>query len=642
MGHCRWDRYGFALAAICYLVATVYAAPDQRDEILEAGPEDSSSELNTGAGSVIVPSAAAPVDVVTDPWAATCASYRNLSVRFPDAHLEATYDLTAVVQDAPTNGWSCKAREPEFPLSAYPPFFKALLTMFSDESDDVEKTEENQQPQQYALHMHKDKHVFFTFNPCRLLLHRCNGSKGRLFKYATKLKNPDDPHEEIEQALSALLKVPTASTDVEETEVADTTECLQNVLPANTTMIYSHRDPSEQQHPNSNGFGGLWTAPDISDDPTPWEPVDPRDPYKGIKAEFRHIHVLCPNATLQTTITLTCKDDPINDSKHSVFDTCHHVNPCLYTINMTTTAACPVAVASTPESSVDRLSAAIAVENSLKGGNPLRAAPGGNVTTKDSKEANSSATESAAPSVSSRQKATPSESFSIKEDAKRAAEARASEEAQQQRSILYRLLVYSPHFFFLILRIGLCILIMAWLVYALREWMDKNMRYSQIPDDVKGDRATSSQQTNSYDSCVELFPSAGNGVPETSNAFEMANMRPEHAIGNRPDPNQRPLRGIYSSPGRRFVGVWLPRALGAAAEQAQRFSVVATGILDRSLAFVGLSGSSRRAGFNASVRESSGGSWEWGPAGPSDSGGVLRVPSRESVPATLGGGYETI
>ncbi|CDI86364.1 hypothetical protein, conserved [Eimeria praecox] len=159
-------------------------------------------------------------------WEATCSSYKSITVRFPEIHALATYDLKQIVQGAPPTGWACKASEPLFELDEYPPFFR------------------------------------------------------------TKLKTPNDPHEEIQRLLADLLKEPsspsTTSAAQKGEEEADTTECLQNVLAANTTLLYSYRDKNKQQHPDSNGIGALWSQPEITDDPTPWEPLNTDDPFEGL------------------------------------------------------------------------------------------------------------------------------------------------------------------------------------------------------------------------------------------------------------------------------------------------------------------------------------------------------------------------
>ncbi|XP_026191040.1 uncharacterized protein LOC34619701 [Cyclospora cayetanensis] len=533
------------------------------------------------------------------PWEATCGSYKSITLQYPQLKARATYDLMLPVDDAPFNGWVCKASEPLFGIDEYPPLFKNLFSILLGDDDSTPEEQKTPRP----LHKHKEKHVFFAFNPCRLLPHTCLGSRGRLFKFAAKLEKPYDPEEEINHLLSLFLKLPDKPSEAPggtpegppAKEVLDSTECLQNVLPTNTTLLYAHHGASLQQHPNSNSLGGLWSDPDISDDPTPWEPLDPEDPYQGLQANFRHIHIFCPDSFLHTHVVLKCPRPPALDS--TKFTNCEHVDPCHFKMELTTEAACPAVVdytgkllPQTQSTSEHSSSASSSKENphvgAAAGAGAFSSSSGGGTSPALYQQTHNSNGDSA-----------------------------KGQEARWPLSLSFVLV--------LCIRIALCALIFAWIIYAIRDWTQTKMEYSCLPEEGQSDMAGASGTLNSYDSCVkalaEVTRVGGDAAEGSGRALELATKYtglPAPFSGDvsggavASGPPRKVLRGLYSSPGRRFVSVWLPHTLDAAACRAHAISMGVQNFC-RSV-FHGYSGRRGAAGeFSSSHFTHDGVQWDW-------------------------------
>ncbi|KAL8428194.1 hypothetical protein Efla_005296 [Eimeria flavescens] len=621
-----------------------------------AAPSSSSSAAPAAAASL--PSSA------EHQWGATCAAYKKVLVGFPKEKLEATYDLGPLVDGAPHAGWACKAAEPLFELDEYPPFFRSVLSilMGDDEKEEREKPKEN------ALHKHKDKHVFFAFNPCRLLPHTCSGSRGRLFKFAAKLLNPHAPEEEMHSLLSRITRKASlsASSDpqTEEEEEADPAECLQNVLPANTTMLYAHRHATSQQHPNSNGLGGLWEDPGLSDDPTPWEPLDPRNPSKGLKASFRHTHIFCPEASLFTHIELRCSEGDQEEDKNTKFNSCEHTTPCLFKMVLTSKAACPTAVS--PAGSHEKATAAAAA---LNGGFGAKASSF--VSSEGLKEKAADQEHERRPHKLKTQESDAagpagagflpyaSSSFgshrhggSVSSPPPFVPPADGAESALG----LWWWLPPLSSLLSLGLRLVLCVLIFAWMLYAIRDWTQSKMEYSPFPAERPADSAAPAAKVNSYDSCVEALVQtqlaaarAEAGGPACELATSTASGQLHAAVGaeGKPafqQPARRELRGLFSSPGRRFVSIWLPQTLEAAAHNAQALAAAAHSVCLRVAAVVSPT-SARPSGAFAIRRGRSEGpaAWDWTEAVEAQETEGSAPPTSPRPPGVLGHcGYETI
>ncbi|KAL8275806.1 hypothetical protein Esti_000369 [Eimeria stiedai] len=550
------------------------------------------------------------------PWEATCAAYRSLTISFPDEKLEAVYDLRALAEAAPQAGWACMASEPLFEMKEYPPFFRAVLSLLAGGDEE----EEEKKPKLNELHRHNDKRVFFTFNPCRLLPHTCQGSRGRLFKFAAKLKKPREPEEEIHSLMSRWLQQQKQQSEYVSPgdEEADTTECLQNVLPANTTLLYSHRHESSQQHPKSNGLGGLWTEPEVSDDPTPWEPLDPQNPHKGLQSRLRHMHVFCPEASLITHITLKCPGETTGTGATS-FDSCEHVTPCLFRMVLTSKAACPIAV------SLQQAKPNPAVVPHVEAAKTASHQPSPTVTeTKGEKPsgereirhqlnshsakippaADSHGASHAAPSLPQRQLP-----FSFQQDPR--VDATLSLESLSSHWWLSALLSLG-------LRVTLCFFVFAWMIYAIRDWTQTKMQYSPLPKDKPAEKAAAPPaQVNTYDSCVEALvevPLDSKGKSSNGPACEMvethATTRMESRAAATYQMPRRELRGLFSSPGRRFVSVWLPQTLDAAAHGAHAWAVAAHDLCTQAASAV-TTGMRRSNEFQSRHMGSQSSRWDW-------------------------------
>ncbi|CDJ36059.1 uncharacterized protein EMH_0029690 [Eimeria mitis] len=579
------------------------------------------------------------------PWEATCGSYKSVTVRFPELHARATYDLGQVVQAAPPMGWTCKASEPLFELEEYPPFFQTVLSlMFGISGGSKGKNARNK------LHKHKDKHVFFTFNPCRLLPHTCHGSRGRLFKFAAKLKKPHEPHEEIERLLADLLKVPPPSSNslaAAETreEEADTTECLQNVLSTNTTMLYSYRDERLQQHPDSNGIGGLWSAPEITDDPTPWEPLNTNNPFEGLQAHMHHVHIFCPESSLHTHVVLKCPNlagaaDTAaaagNAASATKFELCEHPDPCHFNMVLTTPAACPTLVDYSGGAAAAVPSAASAT---LLSGKLI---PNSNTKEKDNTDKNNATPESheqpaakrdggvTPAEVSGGAKHLPLTSGEHQKQSSRASAAPQeyhgvkSDSGENQDEGLWQLL---HRLLLLCLRISVCALVFAWIIYGVRDWKETKLQYAAFPGEKSGeDAAAASANVNSYDSCVKALVEASSSPTSATDkqGFQLATKyttgspaATSTGVGDAASSGsagakvpRRELRGLYSSPARRILSVWLPQTIDSASRQALAFSEGAVNAcmkLSRSF-------SSTRGAAGEFAQSDSGGNgmpWDW-------------------------------
>ncbi|KAL8454934.1 hypothetical protein Emag_001300 [Eimeria magna] len=582
------------------------------------------------------------------PWEATCAAYRSLIVAYPDEKLEAIYDLRPLAEEAPHEGWACKASEPLFEMREYPPFFRAVLSILAGGDEEKES-----KPKLNELHRHHDKHVFFTFNPCRLLPHTCQGSRGRLFKFAAKLKKPHEPDEEIRSIMSRWLQRQKQPSDSDGDEEADTTECLQNVLPTNTTLLYSHRHESSQQHPSSNGLGGLWTEPEVSDDPTPWEPLDPQNPHKGLQSRLRHMHLFCPEASLITHITLRCPGDSIGTGATS-FDSCEHVTPCLFRMVLTSKAACPIAVMqqhATPKPVVVPHAEAAnmasyqpkAILPETKGQKPAGESEDRHQLNSHSPEKSSTAhlhgVSHAAPSLPQRQLP-----LAFQQDPK--AEALVPPESSSS----YWWLPSFSSLLSLGLRVTLCFFIFAWMIYAIRDWTQTKMQYSPLPEDKPAEKAAASPaQVNTYDSCVEALvevPLDSRGKTSNSPACEMVETHAAARLESRPaaathQMPRRELRGLFSSPGRRFVSVWLPQTLDAAAHSAHAWAVAAHGLCTQAASAVA-TGMRRSNAFQSRHMGNEGSRWDWTEA-VGDQDEEDAAPAAPTPAGVLGRcGYETL
>lgn len=587
-------------------------------------------------------------------WNATCASYKKLTVSFPQIDGEASYDLRPLVDNAPANGWTCKASENLFELEEYPPFFKVVFSILTGGGDNDKKMQ--QKPNE--LHTHQDKHVFFSFNPCKLLPHSCRGSRGRLFKFAAKLKKPHDPEEEINRLLAEILKPlqgddSVDTTPVDDTEEPERAECLQNVLPTNTTFIYSHHHEHLQQHPDSNGLGGLWGRPSVSDDPTPWEPLDAKDPHKGLQSNFRHTHIFCPDSFMHTHIVLKCpsSSSSTGDSAAAKFDSCEHVSPCLFRMVLTTKAACPSAVtrkdaaAVTAAAATPAAAAVVAsplspkadkVDNEPRkhqeavGGGP---APPQRAVSDQSVAAPAASMQQMSSFVSGSQ---PSSSVTLNES--QPASSEASTDASQWLQLSFLLL-----FGF---RVALCVLIFAWMIYVVKDWTESKMQFAQLSQD-RQDAAAAAASLNSYDSCAKaLAGSAVSIAKDGSPSCELASFytgpptaNPVEGDQAAPPVSKRKLRGIFSSPGRRFMSVWLPQTLDVAAQQAHAVAHAAQGVCSR----VGslFSGTEHQGQLAGAHTRMSGSGWDWTSAAAFEDFDEPAT-ARESCGALGHCGYETI
>ncbi|KAL8453131.1 hypothetical protein Emed_001001 [Eimeria media] len=480
------------------------------------------------------------------------------------------------------------------------------------------------------LHRHRDKHVFFTFNPCRLLPHTCQGSRGRLFKFAAKLKKPHEPDEEIRSIMTRWLQRQKQPADIDGDEEADTTECLQNVLPTNTTMLYSHRHESSQQHPSSNGLGGLWAEPEVSDDPTPWEPLDPKDPHKGLQSRLRHMHLFCPEASLITHITLKCPGE-LPGTGATSFDSCEHVTPCLFRMVLTSKAACPIAVMqqhTTPKPAVlPHAESAKEASHQVKATAPetKEQKPAGESESKPQPHPHTSKITSIAElHAASRGLHAPSHAASSppQKQVPLAFQQEPKTEAlvPPESSSSYWWLPSISSLLSLGLRVTLCFFIFAWMIYAIRDWTQTKMQYSPLPEEKPAEKAAAPPaHVNTYDSCVEALvevPLDSKGKTNNSPACEMVETHAATRMDSRPAAaatHQVPrpeLRGLFSSPGRRFVSVWLPQTLDAAAHSAHAWAVAAHGLCTQAASAVatGIRGSNA---FQSRHTGNEGSRWDW-------------------------------
>ena len=615
-----------------------YASVAHSEAEVNAGADAGSASKDSSVGSLEQAGAGAHL------WEATCGSYKSITLRFPELHASATYDLRQVVQGAPPTGWACKASEPLFELEEYPPFFRTVLSlMVGPTKDTTEKTKSNK------LHKHKNKHVFFAFNPCRLLPHSCHGSRGRLFKFAAKLKKPHDPQEEMERLLAEFLKVssPSSSKAVRTAdkaeEEADTTECLQNVLSTNTTLLYSHRPENMQQHPDSNGIGGLWSEPEITDDPTSWEPLNPSDPFEGLQAHMHHVHIFCPESSLHTHVILKCPwgaspgigaaAENGNPASATKFDLCEHPDPCRFNMVMTTPAACPTLIDYSGSAAAAAPSVAAAALPSGKTqlmntnadmkekANAFPASNDGQPTAKRDSRLPTPAASGAAKNdlsfISSEQQ---SSRASVVPHTSRGAQAEVRGNQVGLWQQLQQLLL-------LLLRVSLCLLIFAWIIYVIRDWKETKMQYADLPEEGKSeeDAMAAAGNLNSYDSCVKALAGASCApVAEAdSRGFQLAAKyrEPPASVGARGEDvaftgagaakaPRRELRGLYSSPGRRFVSVWLPQTVGFAARQAVAFSEGAVSACRKlTRAFMERRGAAKE--FAQSDTAGNGTPWDW-------------------------------
>lgn len=533
------------------------------------------------ATSTDSPQAATPP---AHPWNATCGAYRSVTVSFPGVNAQATYNLQPIVQEAPHKGWTCKASEPLFGLEQYPVFFRSIFSIILGTEDDSKEHRRSNE-----LHKHQDKHVFFAFNPCKLLPHTCHGSRGRLFKFAAKLKNPHDPDEEIDRLLARFLKLPQPPSEAGPTsdpeEEADTTECLQNVLPTNTTFLYSHRHESLQQHPSSNGLGGLWEEPDISDDPTPWEPLDPTDPYKGLQSNMRHTHIFCPDSSLHTHVVIKCPSVTSGHADFAKFESCEHVNPCLFRMVLTARAACPTDVhygdAAAASSATPRVHMPVGLSAAESGTKQKEEMPPFEELQRhqDADVHPKAALASGGPHAAH----TPQHDLgSSRGQAKSvAAEAEPPTEHSPWRRFSFVLVLG--------IRLVLCLLIFAWIIYAIRDWTQSKMEYAPFPEERPADAVGPAASLNSYDSCIKaLAGTSHTAVTDDSRTCEMASRYTDPPVGSRAEGNppayrvpRREFRGLYSSSGRRFVSMWLPHTLDLAAQQAHALAVAARDVCGR-------------------------------------------------------------
>ncbi|KAL8429822.1 hypothetical protein ACSSS7_006270 [Eimeria intestinalis] len=587
------------------------------------------------------------------PWEATCAAYRSLTVAYPDENLQAIYDLRPLAEEAPRAGWACKASEPLFEMKEYPPFFRAVLSILAGRDE-----EEEGKPKLNELHRHQDKHVFFTFNPCRLLPHTCQGSRGRLFKFAAKLKKPHEADDEIRSLMARWVqqqKQPSEAANAGDEE-ADTTECLQNVLPTNTTLLYSHRHESSQQHPNSNGLGGLWGEPEVSDDPTPWEPLDPKNPHHGLQSRFRHMHLFCPEASLITHITLKCPGESGGTGATS-FDSCEHVTPCLFRMVLTSKAACPIAVM---QQSAKPKPPVVPHAEMAKSGSHQ---PSATVTeTKGEKqEGESEKTRHPLNPHSFRLPSIAGSHGALQHPAASLPQRHLPLAFQQDPGVAAPASLESvssywwlPSFSSLLslgLRVTLCFFVFAWMIYAIRDWTQTKMQYSPLPEGKPAEKATAPPaHVNTYDSCVEALvevPLDTKGNASTAPACEMvethATNRSENSRGAAAAHQmpRRELRGLFSSPGRRFVSVWLPQTLDAAAHSAHAWAVAAHSLCTQAVSAV-TTGMRRSNTFHSRHMGSDGSRWDW-----TEAIGALDeddAPPASPTPAGLLGrcGYETL
>lgn len=576
-----------------------------------AGVGAEKGDLPHYASSLTSTTSSQAASVPPHPWEATCAAYRTVTVSFPLLHANATYDLRSIVEEAPHKGWTCKAYEPLFEFEEYSPFFRSMFAILLGNEHDDKK----EQGKVNELHKHKDKHVFFAFNPCRLLPHSCHGSRGRLFKFAAKLKTPHDPDEEIDRLLANFLKLPAPhvvdGTDGDSEEVADTTECLQNVLPTNTTLLYSHLHASAQQHPSSNGLGGLWSEPDISDDPTPWEALDPKDPHKGLQSNMRHSHIFCPDSSLHTHIVLKCPSATSGSSDSTKFESCEHLNPCLFRMVLTAKAACPSAVYESAKAaaSMPRDTATVpGVSSSVAKGKELTVDEKLPLQQRDIAQsvAQLASAASHAPQPSSQQHVGGSEAHT-----KERGGVSESRTGHSSWPFLWVVLVFG-------MRMAVCGLIFAWMIYTVRDWTQSKMQYTPLPEERAAEPVANATCLNSYDSCVKALAETSR-LPDTSDArtCELASTythpRTEIQAECKPLAGQAPprvLRGLFSSPGRRFVSVWLPHTLDVAAQQAHTLAAAAQGACASVLLAITRTDRQHSA-FTAGHSGNDGTQWDW-------------------------------